>query len=205
MNSTDNQYGIEEVRSAASPYLPELEACLKETHPEYAPHFRTLLTDPQRDSDQLRPQIFAGVSEDRAVGFLQLLYREWQRGAIAWIDILGVASSHRRLGIGAALVKRAIDATRATGDRIGLRAVGVTTLIDPENTPVVRLHEELGGQIRRDAIYRADSDPSSSGDLIVWYPLLDEFGQVTTRSLMWQVWQFGGLPEQEFVARYGQP
>jgi GNAT superfamily N-acetyltransferase len=131
------------------------------------------------------------------VGLVQLFYREWQGGLVADIDLLGVLEPHRRSGLGSALVRRAILATEHMSKAYGLPAIGVVSLIDFGYSPILGLHRRLGGQIRADLRY-------PSGDLIVWYPLSADFSAVGTKALAWQLWQFGGLPEDEFTSRFGE-
>jgi hypothetical protein len=39
--------------------------------------------------------------------------------------------------------------------------------------------------------------------VIFWSPLQANLTDVPTKALAWQMWQFGGLAEEEFVRRYG--
>jgi len=191
-------YLIEEVSSFDSPYLPGMIRWLNRLFPEYTPHFETILTHLRREDGRHGAQIFLGLSGKEVVGLVQLLYREWRDGLIADIDLLGVLEPHRRSGLGSALVRQAILATEHMSGPYGLPAIGVVSLIDPGYSPIIRLHRRLGGQIRSDLRY-------PSGDLIVGCPMSDRFSAVGTKALAWQLWQFGGLPEDGFTSRYGEP
>jgi GNAT superfamily N-acetyltransferase len=191
-------YPIEEVTSVDSPHLPGMIRWLNQLFPEYTPRFETILTHLRREDGRHGAQIFLGLSGKEVVGLVQSFYREWQGGLVADIDLLGVLEPHRRSGLGSALVRRAILAAEDMSGRYGLSATGVVSLIDPGYGPIIRLHRKLGGQIRTDLRYPC-------GDLIVWYPLSDRFSAVGTKALAWQLWQFGGLPEDEFTSRYGEP
>ena len=191
-------YPIEEVSSVDSPYLPGMIRWLNQPFPEYTPKFEAILARLRREDGRHGAQIFLGLSGKEVVGLVQLFYREWRDGLLADIDLLGVLEPHRRSGLGSALVRRAILATEHMSAAYGLPATGIVSLIDPGYSPIIRLHRRLGGQIRTDLVY-------PSGDLIVWYPLSADLSGVETRALAWQLWQFGGLPEDEFTSRYGEP
>jgi len=190
-------YPIEEVSSIDSPYLPGMIRWLNRLFPEYTPQFETILTRLRREDGRHGAQIFLALSGKEVVGLVQLFYREWRDGLLTDIDLLGVLEPQRRSGLGSALVRRAILATEDRSAAYGLPATGVVSLIDPGYSPIIRLHRRLGGQIRTDLAY-------PSGDLIVWYPLSADFSAVGTKELAWQLWQFGGLPEGEFISRYGE-
>jgi GNAT superfamily N-acetyltransferase len=191
-------YPIEEVSSMDSPYLPGMIRWLNRLFPEYTPQFETILTRLRCEDGRHGAQIFLALSGEEVVGLVQLFYREWRDGLLADIDLLGVLEPHRRSGLGSTLVRRAILACEELSGLYGLPAIGVVSLIDPGYSPIIGLHQRLGGQIRTDLVY-------PSGDLIVWYPLSDRFSAVGTKALAWQLWRFGSLPEAEFASRYGSP
>jgi thiamine pyrophosphokinase len=191
-------YVIEQISDVDSPHLPGMVKWLNQVFPEYDPYFGTILTRLRREDGRHQAQIFVGLCGDQVVGLVQVFYCEWQHGLIADVDLLGVLEPYRRSGLGSALVRQAILATRDMSSRYGLPAIGVVSLADPEYSPVIRLHQKLGGQIRTDLRYRG-------GDVIVWYPLSEHFSAIETKALAWQLWQFGGLPEEEFISQYGKP
>ena len=158
---------------------------LEEVFPEYAPpRFNTLLMNLRHTHRRHEIQIFVGLVDNQLVGLMQVLYREWQSGLMADIDLLGVLEPYRRLGLATSLVKHALLATHTMSLQYDLPALGVASLVDPHYLPVIRLHQKLGGQIRTDYTY-------PSGDLIVWYPLLDDLARVETPGLAQQLQQFG--------------
>jgi hypothetical protein len=65
-----------------------------------------------------------------------------------------------------------------------LPGIGIVSLADPVYTPVIQLHRKLGGQIRTDL-------PYSSGDIVIWYPLLDGYAHVKTQALIDVLQAFG--------------
>jgi len=178
---------IEEVSSVDSPHLAGMNVWLIEVFPEYAPpRFDSLLARLRHLDGQHEVQIFIAQIGDQVTGLVQVFYRVWQNGLVADIDLLGVLKSHRRLGLGTALVKRAIQATQNMSRAYGLPAIGVVSLVDPGNTASIRLHKNLGGQIRIDF-------PYPSGDIMVWYPLLKRYATIETGALAQQLQQFAGL------------
>jgi len=122
----------------------------------------------------------------RAVAYDLVTYGHGATVLLADIDLLGVLPPHRRSGLGTALARRAIEATRELAGDYGLPALGVVSLADPNDAAILGLHEKLGGQIRTDVIY-------PSGDIIVWYPLLEQVATVETAALAQQLQQFGRL------------
>jgi GNAT superfamily N-acetyltransferase len=180
-------YVIEEVSSPESPYLAGMNDWLVAIFPEYAPpRFEALLGRLRHVDGRHEMQIFVGQVGGRVAGLVQVLYRQWQEGLLADIDLLGVLVPHRHAGLGSALVERAIQAAQELAGAYGLPALGVVSLIDPEDPVICRLHEKLGGQIRMDLVY-------PSGDIIVWYPLLKDYAAVETEALAQQLQQFGHL------------
>jgi GNAT superfamily N-acetyltransferase len=180
-------YRIEEVSNVDSPHLAGMNHWLEKLFPEYAPpRFDTLLTNLQHGDGRHEIQIFVGLIDNQVVGLMQVFYREWQRGLIADIDLLGVLEPYRRLSLASSLVKQALLATHKMALQYELPAVGVASLLDPHYRPVIRLHEKLGGQVRTDYTY-------PSGDIIVWYPMLNGFAGVETQTLAQQFQQFGRL------------
>jgi GNAT superfamily N-acetyltransferase len=163
---------------------------LEEIFPEYAPpRFATLLTSFRHENRRHEIQIFVGLIDNQVVGLIQVLYRRWQKGLMADIDLLGVLEPYRRSGLASSLVKQAILATQKMSWQYNLPAVGLVSLVDPQYPPVIRLHEKLGGQVRSDYTY-------SSGDLVVWYPLLERYTHVGTKILAQQLQEFGRLLKQ---------
>jgi ribosomal protein S18 acetylase RimI-like enzyme len=78
-------------------------------------------------------RLFVAVVGDQVAGFLAALKGD----AGATIDLVGVATSHQRRGIGAALVRAFVDYYRTTVPRlfVGTQAA---------NVPSVRMYEQLG-------------------------------------------------------------
>jgi len=160
---------------------------LEEIFPEYTPpRFNTLLARLRHKNGRHEIQIFVGLMNDQVVGLMQMFYREWQDGLLADIDLLGVLEPYRRLKLASSLVKQALLATHKMALQFELPAIGVASLADPRYQPVIRLHEKLGGQVRTDYTY-------PSGDIIVWYPLLDDFACIETQILAQQFQQFSQI------------
>ena len=131
-------------------------------------------------------QIFVGLINGLVVGLAQQFYQEWQHGILADLDLLGVLEPFRRSGLALALVQHCLRATPQIAQQYHIPAIGVTTLIDPQYAPIVRLHQKQGGQIRTDCQY-------SSGDLIVWYPMQQKYHDIPTSILEGRLHQFGQL------------
>jgi GNAT superfamily N-acetyltransferase len=176
---------IEEISNAESPHLTGMNHWLEAIFPEYAPpRFDTLLTRLRHENERHEIQLFVALLDNQVVGLMQVLYREWQNGLIADIDLLGVLEPYRRSGLASCLVRQSFLATRKMAAQYKVSAIGVASLVDPAYRPVTRLHEKLGGQVRTDY-------PYPGGDVIVWYPLLDSFANVVTQMLAQQLQQFG--------------
>jgi GNAT superfamily N-acetyltransferase len=203
MNSIN--YIIREVEDVNSPYLPEMVDWLNQIFPDYDPYFKTILTELRREDGRHEGAILIGLVENHVVGLLQIFFRKWRDGLIANIDLLGVLQPYRRAGIANALVQYSIGLTRTTAKRHEVFPFGIVSLIDPAYPPIVKLHQKLAAQIRREIAYRTPDRPNESSDTIAFYPLSDESRVVSTHELAWQLWQFGGLPEKEFIRRYGKP
>ena len=96
---------MEEVTDADTPYLPGMGRWLLEILPEYAPpRFEAVLTRLRHQNGRHEAQIFVGLIDARVAGLVQVLYRQWQNGLVADIDLLGVPEPHRRSGLGTELV-----------------------------------------------------------------------------------------------------
>jgi GNAT superfamily N-acetyltransferase len=187
-------YAIEEVTSIDAPHLPGMGHWLDQVFPEYAPpRFEKLLTRLRHGDGRHEIQIVVGRIEDQVAGLVQVFYREWRQGLMADIDLLGVLEPYRRSGLGSALVKQALLAAQAMASAYGLPAIGVVSLADPHYAPVIRLHRKLGGQVRADYVY-------PSGDIVVWYPLREDFAAVETPVLARQLREFGRTLESVLVS-----
>jgi GNAT superfamily N-acetyltransferase len=187
-------YAIEEVSSVDSPHLPGMGHWLNQVFPEYAPpRFEKFLTRLRHGDGRHEIQLFIGRIGDQVAGLVQVFYREWRRGLMADIDLLGVLEPYRRSGLGSALVKQAILATQDTASSYGLPAIGVVSLADPHYAAVIRLHRKLGGQVRVDYVY-------PGGDIVVWYPLREDFAAVETPVLAQQLREFGRTLESVLVS-----
>ena len=190
MSQSTLSYTIEEVSNPQSPHLMGMCCWLEKIFPEYAPpRFEALLTQLRRGNDRHEIQLFVALIDDQVVGLVQVLYREWQQGLMADIDLLGVLEPYRRLGLGSGLVQRSLLAAREIAVQYERPAIGVVSLVDAHYDPVIRLHDKLGGQVRTDYSY-------PSGDTIVWYPLMDGFVNIETQVLAQQLQQFGRLLER---------
>jgi GNAT superfamily N-acetyltransferase len=186
-------YVIEEVTGVDSPHLPGMGHWLDQVFPEYAPpRFEKFLTRLRHGDGRHEIQLFIGRIEDQVAGLVQVFFREWHQGLMADIDLLGVLEPYRRSGLGSALVKQAILATQDMALAYGRPAVGVVSLADPHYAPVIQLHRSLGGQIRADYVY-------PSGDIVVWYPLQEDFAAVETPVLAQQLREFGRTLESVLV------
>lgn len=178
---------IEEVTSPQSQYLTGMNRWLEIVFPEYCPpRFDKLLLKHRPSNGLHQIQIFIGLITSAVVGLAQQFYQEWQSGLLADIDLLGVSKPYRRSGLASALVQQCLRATLETAQQYQIPAIGLTTLIDPKYTPIVRLHQKQGGQARTDYQY-------PSGDIIVWYPMQQEYSGVSTSLLGEQLQRFGQL------------
>ena len=182
-------FTIEEVTDPQSQYLGEMNRWLEAIFPEYCPpRFDKLLLGLRYPDDRHRIQIFVAVNNGSVVGLVQQFYQEWQRGVLADLDLLGVLQPFRRSSLALALVQECLSATQKIAQRYQSPALGLTTLIDPDYAPIVRLHQKLGGQLRTDYQY-------PSGDIIVWYPMQPEYTEIPTSILGERLHQFGQLLE----------
>jgi GNAT superfamily N-acetyltransferase len=182
-------FRIEEVTSAQSQYLIGMNRWMEMVFPEYCPpRFDRLLAKLRKADDRPQIQIFIGLFDDQVVGLVQVFYRVWQGGLLADIDLLGVLETFRRTGLGLALFRQALRAANEVARWYQVPVIGLASLIDPQYEPIVQLHQKLSGQIRRDYAY-------PSGDLIVWYPMMLEYENVSTRNLGEQLQQFAALLE----------
>lgn len=187
MMRISSSYTLEEVSSVDSPHLPGMNNWLAQVFPEYLPpSFNRLLANLRHANGRHEVQIFVGLVENQVAGLLQMFYGPWQNGLMADIDLLGVLEPYRRLGLAAALVKHALVAAQQMALHYELPALGVASLVDPQYTPVIRLHQKLGGQVRTDYVY-------TSGDIIVWYPLLDNLVAIETQALAGALEQCGQI------------
>ena len=150
-------------------------------------------------------QLCAAVVKNMVVGFSSVRYRQWDSGLIGWLDSLAVTEAFHRKGIGTALVKSCIAATRTRASLLGFPALGLLSTTSPSSLSLIRLHKRLAGQIRDDLHYSTPADRYERTSLLVWHPLLADYFHVPTGSLARQAWRFGGFPEDEFRRRYGQP
>ena len=134
--------------------------------PEYCPsRFDKLLSKYRSPDGRHQIQIFLCLIDNIVAGLAQQFYREWQGGLLADIDLRGVLKPFRRSGLALSLVQQCLNATPEMARQYQIPAIGVASLIDPQYSPIVRLHQKQGGQIRKDYQY-------SSGDIIVWYPII---------------------------------
>jgi GNAT superfamily N-acetyltransferase len=203
---------IIELDDPAAPYLLELERLLRHLLPGLKPSFREILADRRDDRERIKAQIFVGLCADQVAGLMQMFYRPWRCCLVANVDLLAVLEPFRRTNLGLGLIRHAITTALKVSSQYKLPVAGIVWLTEPEQGSLdswanrrVRMFQKLGGQARCDLRYRYDGQPYPNGELIFWYPLADEFVHVATRSLAWLLWQFGGLPEEEFVRRYGDP
>ena len=180
---------IEEVIDPHSQYLHGMDHWLELIFPEYCPsRFDKLLSRLRSLDGRHQIQIFIALVDNHVAGLVQLFYREWHEGLLADIDLLGVLEPYRRYGIASALVQQTFRAIPEMAQQYHISPIGAATLIDSQYAPIVRLHKKLGGQIRTDYHY-------PSGDIIVWYPMQQNYEKVATPLLGEQFRQFGKLLE----------
>ena len=180
---------IEEVTSPRSHHMVGMNHWLELIFPEYCPsRFDKLLSKYRSPDGRHQIQIFLCLIDNIVAGLAQQFYREWQGGLLADIDLLGVLKPFRRSGLALSLVQQCLNATPEMARQYQIPTIGVASLIDPQYSPIVRLHQKQGGQIRKDYQY-------SSGDIIVWYPMQQEYGDITTSILGEQLHKFGQLLE----------
>lgn len=183
------RFTIEEVINPQSQYLGDMNRWLELIFPEYCPaRFDRLLSKHRHPDGRDQIQIFIGLIDGLVAGLAQQFYQEWEGGILADIDLLGVLEPFRRSGLALALVQQCLKAAPQTAQRYQIPVMGVTTLIDPQYAPIVRLHQKQAGQIRTDYQY-------PSGDIIVWYPMQLEVENIPTMCLAEQLQQFGRLLE----------
>jgi len=178
---------IEEVPSPRSHHMAGMNHWLDLIFPEYCPsRFDQLLSKYRSPDGRHQIQIFICRVNNIVAGLAQQFYREWQGGLLADIDVLGVLEPFRRSGLALSLVQHCLNATPEMARQYQIPAIGVASLIDPQYSPIVRLHQKQGGQIRKDHQY-------SSGDIIVWYPMQQEYEDIATSILGEQLYKFGQL------------
>lgn len=155
--------------------------------PEYCPpRFDRLLAKLQYPDGQQQIQILVGLVDTLVVGLAQVFYQKWQGGLLADIDLLGVLKPFRRFGLATALVQETIHSALQMAKLYQMPAIGVLSLIDPNDDSIVRLHQKQRAQIRWDY-------PYPSGDVIVWYPIHSEYKDIPTSTLAEQLQLFGQL------------
>jgi GNAT superfamily N-acetyltransferase len=180
-------FTIEEVINPQSQYLFGMNSWLEQIFPEYCPAgFDRLLSKLRHSDGKDQIQIFICLVENQVAGLMQLFYKEWQGGLLADIDLLGVLEPFRRSGLALTLAQQSLKAIEDMAQQYHIPSMGVLTLIDPNYAPIVRLHQKLGGQIRRDFQY-------ISGDIIVWYPMQKKYEVIATSILGDQLQLFGHL------------
>ena len=180
-------FRIEEITTPRSEYLVGMGYWLEQIFPEYYPPiFDRLLMKLRHPDGKHQIQIFIAPVGEQVAGLVQIFYRRWQGGLLADIDLLGVLEPYRRQGLASCLVRQGLQAANDMARQWQLPAIGLVTLIDPQDAPIVRLHQKLGGQIREDYLY-------PSGDRVVWYPLNEAVAHIHTLVLGEQLQNFGQL------------
>ncbi len=214
-NAPDERFSaavIEEITESQSPHMSQMRELFDELFPELfpgdsdaRPYFRELLGDRPDDQSRHTAQLFTSVADGRVVGIAQIFYRLADDGLIAWLDWLGVTEAARRRGIGSTLFAQTVAATREVAREYGVAPMGVASLVIPGHAASLGLCQALGVQVRDDLVYDFDGDGTRGDERVVWYPLADQYSGWPSVSLAWQLWQFGGLPAEEFARRYGKP
>ncbi len=189
LTESKHPFVIEEVVNPQSHYLGGMNRWLELIFPEYCPpRFDKLLSKYRHSNGRHQIQIFIGLMNGMVAGLAQQFYQEWQGGILADIDLLGVLEPFRRSGLALALVQQCLRAAPKIAQQHQLPVIGVATLIDPNYVPIVRLHQKQGGQIRTDCQY-------PSGDIVVWYPMQEQYKDIPTLTLVEQLHRFGQLLE----------
>lgn len=102
-------------------------------HPLVAGWCDEFLRDP-------RHHLVVAIADDTVVGFVSAVhYVHPDKPPELWINEVGVAPSHQRLGLG----RRLLAATLEEGSRLGCGQAWVLT--SPANTAAIRLYEVAGG------------------------------------------------------------
>jgi GNAT superfamily N-acetyltransferase len=164
-----------------------MNSWLEHIFPEFCPaQFDKLLAKLRHSDGKDQIQIFISLIDNKVTGLIQVLYQEWQGGLLSYIDLLGVLEPYRRRGFALSLVQRSLKASVEMARAYQVASIGVTTLANPDYDPIMRLHQKVGGQIRRDYRY-------SSGDLVVWYPMQKKYKGIATSILGDQLHLLGQL------------
>jgi len=212
MSKAPRKYTIEEVYDVTSPYQNGMKSLFLELFPDLTPAFERILVDRVDAKGRIKAQIFVGLCQATVAGLLQVFYRPWRSGLIGNVDLVGVLEPFRKTGLGLGLMRHAISTFRKVASQWELAPIGLLWLTGQDEGPVdswlvrrVRMYEQIGAQVRRDLRYKFNGQAKPNGELILWYPVSDEFVNVETKSLAWQLWQFGQLPKEDFTKRYGRP
>lgn len=212
MDKTPANFTIEEVTRPDDPHIAGTLDVFSEAFPHLSPGLDSMLASRLDPAGRVRTQLFVGLCNDAPAGLLQLFYEVWRDGLIAIADLVGVAQAHRGTGLGLGLMHRALSAPRDVAAGWGLPAQGLLASTepaqgDPQSWRVrrVKMYEKMGGQVRRDLVFRFDGQPEPDGEILIWFPMRPEVANVSTKALASVLWKSGGLPEAEFVRRYGKP
>ncbi len=84
--------------------------------------------------------VWVAVDGDRPVGFVALRYVDEDAAPAGEIDMVAVDPAYQRAGVGAALVRHALDEIRTAG--VGIAVLG--TGGDPGHAPARALYESIG-------------------------------------------------------------
>jgi hypothetical protein len=180
----DDKKIVFELDSVDQRKIGEINDLIDLTFPEYSPTnvFKRIMK--YHGSNTPKVKIFYIENSSIPVSFAQVIYRTWENGLIANLDLLGSNSGYRRKGNAEYLLHNCINDLLYESDKRNVDAIGLITFIDPEYRPIVNLHEKCGGQIRKDII-------CDFGDIIVWYPINMDYKNIATDVLIEQMNEFG--------------
>ena len=95
-----------------------------------------------------RHHLIVAIDADQTVGFVSAVhYVHPDKPQQLWLNEVGVAETHRRMGVGRMLMDRALELGKS------LECTDVWVLTDAENTAACRLYERAGGQASSSVMY----------------------------------------------------
>lgn len=117
--------------------------------PQLSPTARVVRERLERVVADGRSQLLMAYSEGRAIGMLTVVWYAAPAGTRGWIEDVVVDAAYRRMGVGRALVRRAVEVARRAGvdtltltsrpSRTAARALYASEGFEPCETGVFRL------------------------------------------------------------------
>lgn len=142
---------IETADAATDRLLSDLNDLLPQLRPDVPPLTLSGLTSLIRDPST---SLLIARDGDRAVGMTVLATYPVPTGSKAWIEDVVVDRAYRGAGIGASLVRHAVDLAR----KLGCETVDLTSR--PSRVEANRMYERLGFEQRDTRVFRLRLDPA---------------------------------------------